>query len=350
MKQVKIGKSIVGHNSKAFIIAELSCNHLNRYELAVESIHKIKECGADCVKLQTAKPSSITLESDKPDFVIKGENLWKGRTLFDLYQEAHTPWEWHEPIKKLVESLGMVFFSSPFDLEAVDFLETLNVPAYKIASFEITDIPLIKYVAIKGKPIIISTGIAWEEDIDDAVKACREVGNNDIILLKCTSSYPTPLDDVNLKMIPELKEKFDCLVGLSDHTTGSIVPQGAVALGACVIEKHFIMDRNLGGPDAAFSLEPDEFKSMVDSVRMMEMALGASNITLTPQAEKSRSFARSLYVVEDIKQGEPFTFKNLKSIRPGYGMKPKLLPEIIGKNATKSIERGTRLSQDLIDG
>lgn len=348
MKEVQIGNVKIGDGHRSFIIAELSCNHLNNYDLAVESIHKIKECGADCVKLQTAKPESITINSDKSDFVIKGDNLWKGRTLFDLYQEAHTPWEWHEPIKKLVEDLGMVFFSSPFDLKAVDFLESLNVPAYKIASFEITDIPLIRYTASKQKPIIISTGIAWEEDIAEAVDACRKEGNNQIILLKCTSSYPTPLKDVHLKVIPKIRERFDCLVGLSDHTTGSIVPQGAVALGASVIEKHFIMDRKLGGPDAAFSLEPSEFKEMVDSVRLMEESLGDSKITLTPQAEKSRSFARSLYVVENIKEGESFTSLNVKSIRPGYGMPPKFLPNIIGKRAVKDIERGTALSKDLI--
>lgn len=348
MKQIKIGNITIGDNNKAFIIGELSCNHLNNYDLAVQSIHKMKECGADCVKLQTAKPDSITLESNKADFLITGDNLWKGKTLYELYQEAHTPWEWHQPIKELVESLGMVFFSSPFDHAAVDFLEAMDVPAYKIASFEITDIPLIKHVASKQKPIIMSTGIAWEQDIEDAVNACREMGNDQIILLKCTSSYPTPLEDVNLKMIPSLRDRFDCLVGLSDHTTGSTVPQGAVALGACVIEKHFIMDRTLGGPDAAFSLEPNEFKEMIDSVRLMEKALGSEKITLTPQAQKSRVFARSLYVVEDIKKGDLFTLKNVRSIRPGHGLPPKKLPNILGKKATQDIEKGTALSENLI--
>lgn len=242
----------------------------------------------------------------------------------------------------------MEFFSSPFDNEAIDFLETLNVPAYKIASFEITDVPLIKYAAAKGKPMVISTGIAEEEDITDAITACHEMGNYDIVLLKCTSAYPTPFEEVNLNMIPALRKRFKCHIGLSDHTFGSTVPLGAVALGAKVIEKHFILDRKLGGPDAGFSMEPHEFKSMVDSVRELEKAMGNPDIQISDKIRKSRNFCRSLYVVEDIKKGELFTKENLKSIRPGFGMKPKYLENIIGKAASKDIERGTAMTEDLI--
>jgi pseudaminic acid synthase len=348
MKSIRIGNSDITDVSGIFIIAELSCNHLQDFSLAVKTIHAMKEAGADCVKLQTVRPGSITIDCNKTDFLIKGGTLWDGKTLFELYQETYTPWEWHEPIKKLVEDLGMEFFSSPFDNEAVDFLETLNVPAYKIASFEITDIPLIKYAAAKGKPMIISTGIAEESDIQDAVEACHAVGNYDVILLKCTSAYPTPYEEVNLNMIPTLRSKFGCFIGLSDHTFGSTVPMGAVALGAKVIEKHFILGRELGGPDAGFSMEPHEFKAMVDSVRELEKALGKPEIQISDKIRKSRDFARSLYVVEDVKKGEFFTIENVRSIRPGFGMKPKYLSDILGKKAGKDIERGTAMSEDLI--
>jgi pseudaminic acid synthase len=348
MNDVRIGKFNITESSKTFIIAELSANHLHDYELAIKTIHAMKEAGADCVKIQTVKPGSITIDSNKPDFIVKGGTLWDGKTLFELYKEAYTPWEWHQPIKKLVEDLDMEFFSSPFDTEAVDFLETLNVTAYKIASFEITDVPLIQYAASKGKPMIISTGIAEESDIEDAVEACHAVGNTDIILLKCTSAYPTPFEEVNLNMIPTIRNKFKCHVGLSDHTFGSTVPMGAVALGAKVIEKHFILDRKLGGPDAGFSMEPAEFKAMVDSVRELEKAMGKQEIQISDTIRKSRDFSRSLYIVEDIKKGEMFTKENLKSIRPGFGMKPKYLNSIIGKKANKNIERGTAMTQDLI--
>ena len=242
----------------------------------------------------------------------------------------------------------MVCFSSPFDKTAVDFLESLNVPAYKIASFEITDIPLIKYAASKGKPIIMSTGIATEENIQEAVNACKAMNNHQIILLKCTSAYPTPLDEVNLRVIPELEKKFNCIAGLSDHTLGDLVPLGATALGAKVIEKHFILDRKLGGPDCEFSMEPLEFEQMVKNVRLLETAMGKSEIYISPKVEKSRQFARSLYVVEDIKEGDCFTEANTRSIRPGYGLPPKYLPEIIGKKSSRTIEKGTRLNWELI--
>ena len=348
MEDIKIDRFTFDENSSVFIIAELSANHLNDFDVAVRTVRAMKDAGADCLKLQTVVPNSITIDSDKPDFVVKGGTAWDGRKLIDLYKEVQTPWEWHQPLKELAEELGMYFFSSPFDNSAVDFLDFLNVPAFKIASFEITDIPLIKYAASKGKPMIISTGIAEEEDIKDAVEACHEVGNKQVILLKCTSAYPTPFEEVNLNMIPTLRKRFDCHVGLSDHTMGSTVPMGAVALGARVIEKHFILDRNMGGPDAGFSMEPDEFKAMVNSVREMEKALGQPEIEISDKSRKGRAFARSLYVVKDIKKGEPFNEGNIRSIRPGHGMKPKHYESIIGKKATRNIDRGTALAADLI--
>lgn len=347
MKTIKIGNRSIGEGYPAFIIAELSCNHLQNFDLAVKTIHEMKAAGADCIKLQTVKPASITIDSQKKDFMIEGGTLWDGKSLFELYSQTFTPWEWHAPLKKITEDLGMIFFSSPFDNEAVDFLEELGVPAYKIASFEITDIPLIKHAASKQKPIIISTGIAREEDIIDAVEACKSVGNEQIVLLKCTSAYPTPLNEINLNAIPTIRNKFNCLVGLSDHTLGELVALGSVALGGVVIEKHFILDRKMGGPDAEFSMEPTEFKSMVDNVRKMEMAMGNSEIVLSPKVEKSRQFSRSLYVVEDVKVGDEFTANNIRSIRPGFGLKPKFLTDVIGKKATQNIERGTPLSVDM---
>ena len=348
MDDIKIGRFIFDENSPVFIIAELSANHLNDFDVAVRTVRAMKDAGADCLKLQTVVPDSITLDSDKPDFVVKGGTVWDGRKLVDLYKEVQTPWEWHQPLKELAEELGMYFFSSPFDNDAIDFLDSLNVPAFKIASFEITDIPLIKYAASKGKPMIISTGIAEEEDIQDAAKACYEVGNRQVIFLKCTSAYPTPFEEVNLNMIPTLRKKFNCHVGLSDHTMGSTVPMGAVALGARVIEKHFILDRSMGGPDAGFSMEPHEFKAMVDSVRELEKALGNPEIAISEKSRKGRAFARSLYVVKDMKKGEAFSEENIRSIRPGHGMKPKHYDSILGKRANQDIDRGTALAVDLI--
>lgn len=338
---IQIGNRIIGPDQPAYIIAELSCNHRHDYDIAVRTIYAMKEAGADCVKLQTAKPESITIDSDKDDFKVSGGTLWDGMTLFELYKEIHTPWEWHAPLQKLSHDLGMDFFSSPFDLKAVDYLENLDVPAYKIASFEITDIPLIKYAAKKGKPMIISTGVAMPENIADAVNACKEVGNHEIILLKCTSAYPTPLEEVNLAAIPLIRDQFDVQVGLSDHTKGFIVPVGAIAQGAVIIEKHFILDKSLGGPDADFSLEPIEFKTMVENVRKVEKAIGKALINSEEKVRKGRQFSRSLYVVEDVKEGEIFTHENVRSIRPGYGCHPKHLDQIIGKKATKDLSRGT---------
>jgi pseudaminic acid synthase len=347
-KTYKIGNRLIGEGNPCFIIGELSCNHNGNYDVAVETVKAMHRAGVDCLKLQTSMPGSITINSTKKDFIISGGTLWDDKSLFDLYTETHTPWEWHKPLQELAFSLGMEFFSSPFDHDAVEFLEDLNVPAYKIASFEITDIPLIEHAASKGKPIIMSTGIATENDINDAVEACRRMGNDQIILLKCTSSYPTSLEEVNLNAIPLLKNKFDVQVGLSDHTLGYVVPMGAVMLGATIIEKHFILDRNQGGPDASFSMEPDEFNLMICNIRDIEKAMGVASLELSEKSKTNRNFARSLYVVSDVNEGELFTRENVKSIRPGFGLSPKYLNQIIGKKAIKDIEKGTPLSFELI--
>jgi len=334
---------------KVFIIAELSANHQQNFDIAVESIKAIKECGADAVKLQTYTPDTITINCDNEYFQIKQGTIWDGTTLYQLYQKAYTPWEWQPKLKKTAEELGLICFSTPFDKTAVDFLEEMNVPAYKIASFEIVDIPLIEYAASKGKPIIISTGIATEEEIKEAVDACKRMNNDQIALLKCTSEYPAPIEDANLNIIPLLKEKFNTVVGLSDHTLGTVVPVAAVALGARIIEKHFILDKKLGGPDASFSLEPHEFKKMVDEIRQVEKALGKSSFELNDKIKKSRTFARSLFAVKDIRAGELLTEENIKSIRPSYGLPPKYFKIILGKRAKKDIKKGTPLNWDLIE-
>lgn len=345
---ITISNRIIGDNHPVFIIAELSANHLQKFDLAVETIKAIKEAGADAVKLQTYTPDTITIDSDNDYFQIKQGTLWDGKTLYQLYQEAYTPWEWQPKLKKIAEDLGLICFSSPFDKTAVDFLEKMNVPAYKVASFEITDIPLIEYIASKGKPVIISTGIATLSDINEAVNVCRRIGNGQIALLKCTSAYPTPLEDVNLRTIPNLAETFKTVVGLSDHTRGISVPIASVALGAKIIEKHFILDRKLGGPDAAFSLEPEEFKAMVKAVREAEKALGEVSYELTEKTKKSREFSRSLFAVKDIEAGETLTEENVRSIRPGYGLHPRYLVDVLGKKAKNSIKKGTPLRWDLM--
>ena len=330
-------------HSSTFIIAELSANHGQKIEIALASIKAAKESGADAIKIQTYTPDTITIDCDNEFFQINQDTIWDGKSLYQLYKEAYTPWEWHKELKEYAESLGLVFFSTPFDKTAVDFLEELNVPIYKIASFEITDIPLIEYTASKGKPIIISTGIASLSDIELAVNTCRKVGNNQITLLKCTSSYPAPIDEANLLTIPNLKSTFNVDVGLSDHTIGSTVAIVAVALGAKVIEKHFILDKNNGGPDSEFSMEPAEFKNMVLAIRDTEKALGKVTYELTEKVKKNRNFARSLFVVQDIKKGDTFTERNIKSIRPVHGLPPLNLPEILGKLASEDIQRGTPL-------
>lgn len=329
-----------------FIIAELSANHNNDLDLALKTIEAIAETGADAVKVQTYTADSLVLDVDNEYFSARKDGLWKGRKLYELYQEGSLPYEWHTPLKDLTEKLGMVFFSSPFAMKDVDFLEKLDCPIYKIASFEINHIPLIERVAATGKPIIISTGVATLEDIELAVETCRNVGNNDITLLKCTSEYPAKIEDANLLNIPDLAKKFGTKVGVSDHTMGSVVPMTSVALGATVIEKHIILSRDLGGVDSAFSMEPEEFKEMVDNVRLVHQSLGKVNYE---QPEKNHNRKRSIFIAENIKTGEIFTETNLQIVRPGNGLHPKYLKEILGKTANQDLEKGMPLNNDLIE-
>ena len=333
--------------SKTFIVAELSANHGHKLEVALESVRAAKEAGVDAVKIQTYTADTITLNCDADDFKVKG-TLWDGRTLYDLYQEAYTPWEWHQAIFDEAKKCGLICFSTPFDKTAVDFLEDLGNPIMKIASFEITDIPLIEYAAKKGKPMVISTGIAMPEDIELAVKTCKEAGNDDITLLKCTSSYPAPIEDANLKTMVDMKDRFGVKVGLSDHTMGYDVAVAAVALGATLVEKHFIIDRSIGGPDAAFSMEKDEFAAMVKAIRDVEKALGEVVYPTDPTKIKGREFSRSLYVAKDIKAGEMFTEENVRSVRPGFGLHPKYLPEVLGKIAVCDLKKGERFSLEYV--
>jgi pseudaminic acid synthase len=344
---MKIGTFEINNNSKVFIIAELSANHNGSIEVALETIKAAKRAGADCIKLQTYTADTITLDSDKEDFKING-TIWEGKNLHKLYQEAYTPWEWHQQLFDAAKAEGLICFSSPFDKTAVDFLESLNTPAYKIASFEITDIPLIEYVASKGKPIILSTGIATTEDIELALDACRRMGNNNIALLKCTSSYPAPIEEANMCMVKDLAERFGVISGLSDHTIGSTVPVVATCFGAKIIEKHFILDRAIGGPDASFSMNEAEFTVMVKAVRETELAIGKVDYTLTDKQSKGKDFSRSLYITEDVKKGEVFTEANVRSIRPGFGLHPKYLPQVLGKKAAADLEKGTRFNLELI--
>lgn len=328
-----------------FIVAELSANHHGNKQIAIDSIRAAKAAGADAVKLQTYTPDTITIDCKNDDFKIKG-TIWENKYLYDLYKEAYTPWEWHEELFRIAREEGLVCFSSPFDKTAIDFLESLDNPIYKIASFEITDIPLIEYAASKGKPMVISTGIATEEDIQLAVDTCRTTGNNDITLLKCTSSYPAPIEEANLSMISDLAKRFGVKSGLSDHTIGSTSPIVAAVLGATMIEKHFIIDRSIGGPDATFSMNEQEFSEMVKAVRNAEKSIGKIDYTLTEKQIKSRDFSRSLYVVEDIKKGEIITEENVRSIRPGFGLHPKYYPVVLGKKAVRDIERGNPLKKE----
>lgn len=335
--------------SSIYIIAELSANHNNDFDLAMRTIKEMKESGADAVKFQTYTADSLSLDADNEYFGTRTEGLWKGRKPYELFQEAAMPYEWQPKLAQYALSIGLNWLSTPFDFEAVDFLESIDIPAYKVASLEIMDIPLIKYIAEKGKPIILSTGIAKLEDIELAVETCRSVGNNDITVLKCTTAYPTPFEEVNLNVIPVMQKVFNVKVGLSDHTMGHTVPLGAVALGATMVEKHFILDRNLGGVDSSFSMEPAEFKLMVDSIRNLEKALGASHFQTSPTIDAARLRGRSLFTVKDIAKGEEFTAKNVRSIRPGYGLHPKYYWDVLGKKAKDNIERGTPLNWNLIN-
>lgn len=342
--EMKIGKKLVGDKNNVFIIAELSANHRGDYAIAKRTISAMRDAGADAVKFQTYTPDTITLNCDMDHFRIKHGTLWDGKTFYKLYQEAMTPWAWQPKLKKYAESLGLICFSSPFDKSSVDFLERMRVPAYKVASFEITDVPLIEYIASKGKPILISTGIATLPDIWEALRACRRAGNDQIALLKCTSAYPAPFSSANLRTIPDIARRFNVAAGLSDHTLGTALPIAAAALGACIIEKHFILDRKLGGPDAAFSLEPHEFAAMVRSIREVEAALGSVNYDLSAKMLKNRVFSRSLFVIKDIHAGERFGENNIRSIRPGIGLPPKCLKAILGKKARLNLKRGTPLA------
>jgi len=348
MKEFKIGKRKVGGDNPVFIVAELSGNHRQKFSLAVKTIRAIKRAGADAVKLQTYTPETITLKSSQPHFKIKQGTIWDGRTLHQLYQETYTPWEWQPKLKRLAEKMGLICFSSPFDAKAVDFLAKLKMPAYKVASFEITDLPLIEYLARKNKPVLISTGIARAGDITRALKVCHKVGNRQVALLQCTSAYPAPLEQANLLTLPALKRRFKTVIGLSDHTLEVEPAVAAVALGAKIIEKHFILERSLGGADAPFSLEPKEFSTLVSSVRKAEKALGKVSFSLSAQAKRSREFSRSLFVVEDMVAGEAFSLKSVRSIRPGFGLPPRFLNDILRKRAARAIKKGTPLSWGLI--
>lgn len=326
-----------------YIIAELSANHNHNIDVALKSVQAAAEAGADAIKLQTYTPDTITIDCENEYFRLNHGTIWDGQTLYDLYKQAYTPWEWHNALFAEAKKCGIDCFSTPFDFTAVDFLEQFNPPAYKIASFEIFDIPLIEKVAKLGKPIIISTGLATEEDITEAVNACHRMNNYQIALLKCTSSYPAPIENANLLTIPDMKLRFGCEVGLSDHTLGITSPIVSVALGARIIEKHFIIDKSIGGPDAAFSLDKDEFTLMVKHVREAEKALGKVNYQLDEKAKQSKKLARSLFVIKDIHTGEAFTPENIRSIRPGYGISPKYYYQILGKKAKRELKRGTPL-------
>lgn len=330
------------------MVAEMSCNHNQDFDHAVRIIEAAKDSGADAIKLQTYTADTLTIESDNECFKITGGTLWDDVSLHSLYSKAYMPWEWQPKLKKIANDLGLDLFSSPFDETAVDFLESMHVPAYKVASFEIVDIPLIEKIARTGKPLIISTGMANLSEIEDAVTAARNAGANEIALLKCTSAYPAPPDDMNLKAIPFLAEKFAVLSGLSDHTLGIEVPIAAVAIGAAIIEKHFTISRSDGGPDSAFSLEPHEFKLMVAAIRTIEKALGSETLGPTVSEEKMKVFRRSLFVVKNMQAGESFDSTNVRSIRPGYGLPPKFLKSVLGKKAGRDIKAGTPLSWDLI--
>ncbi|MDC0933410.1 pseudaminic acid synthase [Arcobacteraceae bacterium] len=330
---------------ETYIIAEMSANHNGSLQTALNTIKSAKECGANAIKLQTYTANTMTLDCRKNDFMIDGGTLWDGKSLYELYQEAYTPWEWHKELFDYARSIDIDIFSSPFDKTAVDFLEQFNPSAYKIASFEITDYEFIKYTASKMKPIIISTGIAYPQEIQDVVDICKEVGNHNIILLKCTSAYPASLTDANLNTIPNMAEKFGVVAGFSDHTIGSTAPIVAVTLGAKVIEKHFIIDKSIGGADAAFSMDAVEFKKMVEEIRATEKLLGNVDYSMDEKKQKNRRFCRSLYVSKDMKKDELFTQDNIRSVRPGYGLHPKYIEQIIGTKAKKDLNCGDRVEK-----
>jgi len=345
---INISGRIIGGGKPAYVIAEISANHNQSYEQAIKLIHAAKNSGADAVKLQTYTPDTITIDCKSELFQIGKGTLWEGKYLYDLYGEAYTPWEWHAGLFEEAKRLGLDIFSTAFDPTAVDFLEELSVPLHKIASFEIVDIPLIEKMATTGKPLIMSTGMASLGEIEEAVKAAREAGAEQIALLKCTSAYPAPPEEMNLRTIPNLAEAFSVPVGLSDHTLGIEVPVAAVCMGACIMEKHFTLSRSNPGPDSAFSLEPQEFTAMVKAIRIAEKALGEVYYDLSEQEARSKAFRRSLFVVADINKGEILTHENIRSIRPGNGLHPRHLREVIGRRAACDLQKGTPLTMNMI--
>ncbi|GEP42477.1 pseudaminic acid synthase [Brevifollis gellanilyticus] len=350
MMDFKIGNRPLGPGHPTYIIAELSANHGQDFDLTVRIIEAMKEAGADAVKVQTYTADTMTIASDKPPFLIGGGTLWDGRTLHDLYQEAYMPWEWQPKLKKIANDLGMDFFSTPFDASAVDFLEAMDVEVHKIASFELVDLPLLRKIAATKKPIIMSTGMSTLEEISEAIETLRSAGSGPIVLLKCTSAYPASPDEMDLRTIQDMSDRFQTFVGLSDHTLGSTVAVAAVALGACVVEKHFTLSRATPGPDSSFSMEPQEFREMVDAIRITEQALGRVNYEVSPKEMKSRVFRRSLFAVADIAVGEAFTAENVRVIRPAHGLHPRHLEQVLGTKAKVAIEHGTPLSWDLVEG
>ena len=348
-RHIRIGNRLIGPGSPTYVIAEISANHNQELERAVAMIHEAARAGADAVKFQTYTADTITIDSDRPEFRIAAGTVWDGRMLYDLYREAFTPWDWFPELARQAAISEIQFFSSPFDDSAVALLETLDVPAYKIASNEIVDMGLIKRVASTGKPVIISTGMASFEEIAEALSAAREAGATEIALLKCTSAYPAPPSEVNLNTIPHMADAFDVPVGLSDHTMGIAVPVAAVARGAAIVEKHFTLRRSDGGPDSGFSLEPHEFAEMVSQIRVAEQALGEVSYTPTERELGNRALRRSLFVVEDVAAGESFTSENVRSIRPGHGLHTRHLNEVIGRTAERDVSRGTPLTWDMIE-
>ncbi len=347
--QITIGRRTIGIGHPVYVIAEVSANHHQKFDEAVKIIHAAHQAGASAVKLQTYTPDTITIASDRKEFRLASGTIWDGCTLYELYGQAYTPWEWQPRLKQVANDLGLDLFSTPFDATAVDFLEEMKVPAHKLASFELVDIPLIQKMARTGKPLIMSTGMSTVEEIEEAVQTARQAGAAEIALLKCTSAYPALPEEMNLRTIPELSQRFGVPVGLSDHSMDVAVPVAAVALGACILEKHLTLSRSEPGPDSAFSLEPHEFKAMVDAVRVAEKALGEVHFGFGEKESSSRVFRRSLFVVQDVKQGEVFTSSNVRSIRPGYGLHTRHLPEILGRRASRDAERGTPMSWDLVD-
>lgn len=348
-KCISINGRMIGEGQTTYIIAEMSANHLQNFERAKKIIVAAKDAGADAVKLQSYTPGTITIDCRGDEFMATKGSIWEGQNLYQLYEKAYMPWDWHEKLFEFAKEVGITIFSSPFDFSSIDLLESLDAPAYKIASYEIMDIPLVRKAARTGKPVILSTGVAEISDIQLAMDTCKKEGNEEVILLKCVSEYPTPYPELNLRTIPNMSQTFDCIPGLSDHSMGSIVDVAAVTLGAKVIEKHMTLSRADGGPDGAFSMEPEEFKQMVTDIRNIEAALGNCTYELSETQKRGKKNSRSLYVIHDIKRGEEITKDNVKSIRPGYGIKPKYYDVVLGMKANKDLSRGTALKWEYLE-